>query len=83
MLRTMYDMIPLRSLPPGQTGQVGEVLGDPRHVHRLHELGLHQGSTVEMIQSGTPCIIRMSGNKLCFRDNNALNVLVRREVLAE
>jgi Fe2+ transport system protein FeoA len=79
----MFDMIPLRSLPPGQTGQVGEVVGDPRHVHRLHELGLRQGSMVEMIRSGTPCIIRMSGNKMCFRDNNVLNVLVLREALAE
>ena len=80
MRRPMIDMIPLRFLPPGQMGQVGQVLGNPRHVHRLHELGLRQGSTVEMVQSGTPCIIRMSGNKLCFRDNGDLNVLVHREV---
>jgi hypothetical protein len=30
-----------------------------------------------MVQSGSPCIIRMSGHKLCFRHNDALNVLVR------
>jgi Fe2+ transport system protein FeoA len=76
----MLEMIPLRALPAGQTGRVGEVLGDPRHVHRLHELGLCQGSTVEMVQSGAPCIIRMSGNKLCFRDNGDVNVLVHQEV---
>ncbi len=73
----MYELIPLRSLPDGQTGEVGEVFGDPLQVHRLQELGLRSGSTVEMIQSGSPCIIRMSGNKLCFRHNAGLNVLVR------
>ena len=52
-------------------------------MHRLHELGLHEGSTVEMVRSGIPCIIRMSGNTFCFRKTDDLNVLVRREVLAE
>jgi len=30
-----------------------------------------------MLQSGSPCIIRTSGSKLCFRPNDAVNVLVR------
>jgi Fe2+ transport system protein FeoA len=73
----MYDMIPLWALAPGQTGRISEILGDPLQVHRLNELGLHPGSMVEMVQAGAPCIIRMSGNKLCFRQNAGLNVLVR------
>lgn len=73
----MSDLVPLRCLTPGQTAEVGQIMGDPHQVHRLHELGLHHGTTVEMVQSGSPCIIRMSGHKLCFRHNDALNVFVR------
>jgi Fe2+ transport system protein FeoA len=71
------DLLPLRFLTPGQSAQIGQIMGDPDEVHRLNELGLCNGSTVEMVQSGSPCIIRMSGHKLCFRQNEALNVLVR------
>jgi len=52
-------------------------MGDPQQVHRLQELGLRQGITIEMLQSGSPCIIRTAGSKLCFRPNDALKVLVR------
>jgi Fe2+ transport system protein FeoA len=74
---TMFELIPLRCLKSGQTGEVGQVLGDPQQVHRLQELGVRQGITVEMLQSGSPCIIRTSGSKLCFRPSEALHVLVR------
>ena len=73
----MGDLVPLRSLVPGQTAQVRQIVGDPHHVHRLQELGWQAGTTVEMVQAGSPCIIRMSGHKLCFRHNEGLNVLVR------
>ena len=73
----VQDVIPLRLLPPGQTGEVVEIVGDPHQVHRLEELGLRAGMTVEMVQAGSPCIIRLAGHKLCFRHNKRLNVLVR------
>ena len=34
-------------------------------------------TTVEMVQTGSPCIIRVDGHKLCFRDGECFNVLVR------
>ena len=73
----MDDLIPLRCLTPGQTGEVGQLVGDPQQVHRLEELGLRPGTIVEMVRAGSPCIIRLSGHKLCFRHNQSLNVLVR------
>ena len=73
----MIDLIPLRMLRPGEFAQIDQVIGDPRHVHRLHELGLQCGITIEMVQPGTPCIVRLAGHKLCFRHNHELNVLVR------
>jgi len=73
----MFELIPLRCLRPGQTAEVGQVVGDPLQVHRLQELGVRQGTMIEMVQAGSPCIIRASGSKLCFRQSEALGVLVR------
>lgn len=73
----MNTLVSLRSLSIGQMAEVGQITGDPQHVHRLLELGFRRGSTIEMIQPGSPCVIRLSGQKLCFRHNGAVNVLVR------
>jgi len=73
----MHDLIPLNFLVPGQTADVGHVAGLPEQVHRLEELGLRGGAQVEMIQNGSPCIIRLAGQKLCFRADELLRVLVR------
>jgi Fe2+ transport system protein FeoA len=48
----------------------------------LHELGLRRGAEVEMIQPGSPCIVRLEGHRLCLRGDELLNVLVRPEVTA-
>jgi len=76
----MHDLIPLSQLAVGRKAAVGAVLGLPDAVHRLEELGLRQGAVVEMIQGGSPCIVRLSGNKLCFRADELLSVLVAPEV---
>lgn len=73
----MFELIPLGCLRSGQTAEVGQLVGDPQQVHRLQELGLRQGTKVEMVQAGSPCIIRMAGTKLCFRQSDAIGVLVR------
>ena len=61
----------------GQTAEVGVVMGQPEAVHRLEEIGLRGGTKVEMLQPGSPCIIRLAGHKLCFRADELLSVLVR------
>lgn len=71
------DVIPLHMLPAGQLAQVDQLFGDADMVHRLEEMGLRSGTTIEMVQSGLPCIIRLAGHKLCFRNSEACNVLVR------
>lgn len=72
----MHDLIPLSLLRAGQTARVGQVLGLPDQVHRLEELGLRGGTTIEMLQSGSPCIIRLGNHKLCFRCDELTSVLV-------
>jgi ferrous iron transport protein A len=73
----MPDLLPLQLLASGQRARIDQVLGCPDHVHRLQELGMRIGTPVEMVQTGTTCIVKLDGNRLAFRDNEALSVLVR------
>jgi Fe2+ transport system protein FeoA len=66
----------MRYLAVGQVAQIGQLVGQAEQVHRLEELGLRRGTTIEMVQSGSPCIIRVAGSKICFRDCDLVNVLV-------
>jgi len=70
-------LIPLHNLTTGQAARVGQLVGRPEHVQRLRELGLRDGMKIEMVQPGSPCIIRFSGNKLCFRRCDDFHVLVK------
>ncbi len=74
----VHELVPLNLLSAGQLALVDQVLGQPDVVHRLEELGLRGGAAVEMVQAGSPCIIRLSGNKLCLRADELVRVLVRR-----
>lgn len=74
----VHELVPLNLLRAGQFAQVDQVLGQPDVVHRLEELGLRGGASVEMVQSGSPCIIRLRGHKLCLRADELVSVLVRR-----
>jgi ferrous iron transport protein A len=73
----MNEMIPLELLPAGHSAAVGQLIGGPGEVHRLEELGLRGGAQIEMIQSGSPCIVRLAGQKLCFRADDLMRVWVR------
>jgi Fe2+ transport system protein FeoA len=72
-------VLPLAMLAQGEKGVVTDVVGQPEVVVRLEELGLRVGQAVEVVQAGSPCIVRVSGHKLCFREGEACGVLVRVE----
>ncbi|MBW3596535.1 MAG: ferrous iron transport protein A [Planctomycetes bacterium] len=78
-MSTAFDLVPLHMAPAGRTAEVAQLLGLPPDVHRLEELGLRIGAQVEIVQSGSPCIVRLAGHKLCFRDSELFRVLVRVE----
>jgi Fe2+ transport system protein FeoA len=40
-------------------------------------MGLRDGVRIEIVQSGSPCILRVNGQRLCFRNCDAMGVLVR------
>jgi ferrous iron transport protein A len=71
------EQVPLELLECGQTAAVTAIVGEREAIHRLKELGLREGTEVEMIRSGTPCIVRLDGQRLCLRGDEMLRVLVR------
>ncbi len=69
-------IIPLNHLHTGQCALIHNIQGHPDHVHRLEEFGLLGGTRIEMFRPGSPCIIRLAGNKICLRADELLNIMV-------
>lgn len=72
----MYQLVPLSALRPGDVAEIRQIVGQADQVRRLQELGLRDGARLEMIRSGSPCIVRLGGCRLCLRDECSLRVLV-------
>lgn len=72
-----YDLIPLGQLGCGRKAVIAAVLGGTDQVQRLNELGLRDGADIEMVRSGSPCILRLGSQKLCFRPDEMVSVLVK------
>ena len=71
-----HTLVPMRMLAPGQRARIGTLVGQADHTHRLEEMGLRRGAIVEMIQPGSPCIVRVAGTTLCFRECDLMGILV-------
>ncbi|HZZ26835.1 MAG TPA: FeoA domain-containing protein [Pirellulales bacterium] len=74
-----HRLMPLGRVSAGQRASVAQVVGRSDQVQRLKELGFQHGAALEMVSAGSPCIVRLQGNKLCIRGNELLNVLVECE----
>ncbi|MEW4561127.1 FeoA family protein [Bremerella sp. JC770] len=72
----MLPDIPLSMVQPGSVVRISQVVGGQDDVKRMAEMGLQSGTEIEMLQSGSPCIIRVGQSKLCFRQSDILNILV-------
>lgn len=68
--------MPINLLRRGEVAEVSHVLGSPDQVRRLEELGLRGGAHLEIVQDGSPCIVRVGGAKLCVRQDEILRILV-------
>jgi ferrous iron transport protein A len=64
-------------LRPGEWADVADVAGDPSWVCRMAELGLRSGCRVQMLQTGSPCLLRVAGCKLCLRGDSSAQIFVR------
>jgi Fe2+ transport system protein FeoA len=68
--------IPVTRLAAGQSARVSRLVGQPEDVHRLEEFGLRRGARIQMFRPGNPCILRLSGSKVCLRSDQLLDILV-------
>ncbi len=78
----MHDLVSITALRRGEIAEVGVVVGTPERIRRLEELGVRSGSRLEMVRAGSPCIFRVAGTTLCFRDAELSAVMVRRRKTA-
>lgn len=71
---------PLTSLPLGATATVAEIKVAPASRARLMEMGLLNGTTVELVRFaplGDPVEIKVRGYNLTLRKNEAEQIFVR------
>jgi ferrous iron transport protein A len=68
--------IPITQLRRGEVAEISQVLGSTEQVRRLEELGLRGGAHLEVVRAGSPCIVRVGGTTLCFRDDELVRILV-------
>jgi Fe2+ transport system protein FeoA len=72
----MPHVIPLEFLASGETGRVCSLDGDHAHVIRLEEMGLRAGVEVRMLRTGPPCLLAIDNQRITFRGEDAVTVLV-------
>ena len=70
-------LLPLENLQAGEWGDVAHVSGEPGWVGRMAELGVRTGCRIQMLQSGTPCLLIVGGSRLSLRGECAMRILVR------
>ncbi|HJZ94116.1 MAG TPA: FeoA family protein [Gemmataceae bacterium] len=70
-------VLPLEMLRPGEWADVADVAGEPSWVCRMAELGLRSGCRVQMLQTGSPCLLQVGGCKLCLRGDSSAQIFVR------
>ena len=61
----------------GEWADVAEVYGEPAWVGRMAELGVRSGSRLQMLQGGSPCLLRVDGARLSLRSDHTTQILVR------
>lgn len=78
----MHDALPITQLRRGEVAEVAQIAGSSEQIRRLEELGIRAGVHMEVVQSGSPCIVRIGSSKLCFRHDELTRVLVIRRKTA-
>jgi ferrous iron transport protein A len=70
------QILPLELLPAGQVGRVCDVSGQAALVHRLHEMGLREGTEIRVVRPGAPCIVAFEDHRLSVRLEDEVTILV-------
>jgi ferrous iron transport protein A len=70
-------LLPLDMLKAGETAEIAFVSGAPAWVGRMAEMGVREGCKLEVLQSGSTCLLKISNCKLCIRHCDESQILVR------
>ena len=70
-------LLPLELLQPGDWADVADVSGDAGCVGRLGELGIRVGCRLQVVQPGSPCLVRIGHAAICLRGDCAVQILVQ------
>lgn len=71
------DLLSLHELRAGETAVIERLIGGDEDTHRLEEFGFQRGAPIQMFRPGSPCIVRLRGQKLCLRPDQRVGILVR------
>ena len=74
---SLHNLLPLECLRAGEWADVADVHGETDWVCRMAELGIRAGSRVQMISAGSPCMLQVSGSRICLRGAGCCQILVR------
>lgn len=77
MRSTVHNLLPLELLRAGEWGDVEEVCGEPAWIGRLAEMGVSIGSRLQVLQSGSPCLLQVGNSRLSLRGDMTQQILVR------
>ena len=68
---------PLECVGAGEWAEVEEVTGEPAWVTRMAELGIRNGSRLQVVTQGTPCLLQVGCTRLSLRSESRTQILVR------
>ncbi len=71
------EVVPLDMLRADEQAAIVEMVGDPRQIHRLEEMGLREGSSVRMVRPGSPCLLAIDSRRVSLRLDEATDILVK------
>ncbi|WP_437194662.1 FeoA family protein [Planctomicrobium sp. SH527] len=60
----------------GQRGHIVDMEGANELRHRLEELGFREGAVIEVVRPGEPSIIAIGNQRLSFRCDSSVMILV-------
>ena len=75
--------VSLHEMIPGERGKVAEILAEGPVGRRLMDLGLLPGTPIQALRAsplGDPTVYELRGYRLCLRNEDAAQVLVRPEI---
>ncbi|MFO1021741.1 MAG: FeoA domain-containing protein [Planctomycetales bacterium] len=69
-------IVPLSMLRTGDRGRISDLEGSEEYVKRLCEMGLRHGAQIQMLRTGSPCIVAVDQQRLTLRTDEDVSILV-------